>query len=95
MSRRFKIAATTFHVTSTNPIPLYSFFPFGMSTTVCHVASSATPPLLKRRLCELHQFSPQVPTFLLRRRLLLSLLFRQFPPVGNREPPFQVLGANP
>ena len=28
------------YVTSTNPIHLYSFFPFGMSTTVCHVASS-------------------------------------------------------
>ena len=31
-------------MTSTNSIPLYFFFPFGISTTVCHVFSSAISP---------------------------------------------------
>ena len=39
--RRCKIAATTFHITSTSPIPQYYCLPFGIITTACHVASSA------------------------------------------------------
>ena len=44
VSRRCRFIATTFQVTSTSPIPLNSPFPFGISTTVCHVASSARFP---------------------------------------------------
>ena len=43
-SRRCKIAATTFHITSTSPIPLYYCRPFGIITTACHVAFSASSP---------------------------------------------------
>ena len=44
LSRRYKIAATTFHITSTSPIHRYYCLPFGIITTACHVASSANPP---------------------------------------------------
>ena len=39
--RQCKIAATTFHITSTSPINLHPFHPFGIITTACHVASSS------------------------------------------------------
>ena len=44
MSRRCKIATTTFHITSTSPIPWYYCRPFGVITTACHIASSASSP---------------------------------------------------
>ena len=44
VSRRFKIAATTFHITSTRPIPRYSFFPLIIRTTAYHMASSFSFP---------------------------------------------------
>ena len=37
----------SFHVTSTSTIPRNSPFPLGISTTVCHAASSASLPSLK------------------------------------------------
>ena len=49
-SRRFRIAATTFHTTSTRPIPRYSPFPFGIRTTTCQMASSASCLSLKSSL---------------------------------------------
>ena len=47
VKRRFRITATTFHITSMRPMPRYSFFSLGIRTTACQVASSARSPYLK------------------------------------------------
>ena len=61
VSRQCNIAATTFHITSTNPIPLYSFSPFGINTTVCHVASSAILPTQNAVCIRSTSFSQRFP----------------------------------
>ena len=53
----FKISATTLHTTSTRPMPQYSPFPLGISTTAFHVASSARCPYPKATLTGATTFS--------------------------------------
>ena len=55
VSRRFRIADTTFHSTSTRPIKKYSPITLGISTTTRHVKSSNRRPYPKSTLTPFSQ----------------------------------------
>ena len=76
-------------------MPLYSFLPFGINTTVYQVASYAIYPSQNAVWTRSTSFSQCSPPLLLSLCLLFSFLCRLFSPFGRREPPFQVLGSHP
>ena len=62
VSRRLRIAATTFHTTSTRPIPWYSPPPLEIRTTTCHVNFSAILPSPKYTLAGATTFYQLIST---------------------------------
>ena len=60
VSQGFQIAATTFHTTSTRPMPRYYPLPLEISTTYCHMASSVIRPSPKSALTSANTLSQYV-----------------------------------
>ena len=73
VSWQFRIVATTFHTTSTRPMPQYSPFLLGVSTTSFHAASSASRPYPKAALTKATTFSQCVISFFVYVYLFLSV----------------------